>query len=778
MASFCPLTGFAIYTRPEWTNRRVSEAFTVNFWVIGDNIIYCLPRGRPSAESIREAFAINDEVVEYVSKTCEQHVQIEDYAFISGSDAETRRVFVNTIDARDRLSAIVFCNLSIALSIAVNIGSRMNVRNKGVHVAKHYKAAVQLVLEKYDAQPANTHSPINLSGFVHETTTSIAPVDTCFSEALNLDLPGWRLNGVLIDHSVLHTTNYGSLGSRHIPLLDDYHRQVDDFLGDDHHLGYIVVNIAAVEGATHGARIEYMRCLRRWHQRSPFRMYIAYGANTRQRTALVLGNALMPFKVRVVKNLKHAFEMISEDKLQTATDPTVGTQASGSPQVVAAEDLQGFLAYIGRINWESEGLDDHYNIEVDHPFFLLYQSVELIKEEIDTLFDERKQFEEQLYQARKMESVGTFAAGIAHDINNILCIISGNTQLALSDIDADSSIRTYLTDVSEAAGRAEGVVKQLLDFSRTRDQRYKPLDAVAVFRDALRLLRATIPATVEIKERFPDTPINICSDATQLNQILMNLFANAAQAMEDTGGALEICISNEFVMDGVMNRSPGRSAGEYLKLTVSDTGPGISPEYIDRIFDPYFTTKEVGRGSGMGLAVVLGIVKMHGGTITVNSQPHSGTTFTLLFPTVNEQPATKVEPTSALPLGDESILLVEDEPAVIKVIENILARLGYRVVANADPLAALERFRSEPERFDLIISDMTMPMMTGVELAAEVKAIRADIPVVICTGYSPLIDDDKAEQLGISALATKPLEMRSLAAIVRQVLDEETIAIR
>ncbi len=385
---------------------------------------------------------------------------------------------------------------------------------------------------------------------------------------------------------------------------------------------------------------------------------------------------------------------------------------------------------------------------------------------------ENKTIESQLRQAHKMESIGTMAGGIAHDFNNLLYMITGNTELALEDIPEWNQAYANLEVIKTAALRAAGIVKQLLSFSRKTDQKLIPLGAIAIIKDALKFLRATIPATVEIRKHLPDTEITVMADPVQINQLLMNLCTNASQAMEETGGILEITARYESLTENSAQNYLAGTEENYLKLTVSDTGSGIDSEIISRIFDPYFSTKEMGKGSGMGLAVVHGIVNNHNGSITVDSARGKGAIFTILLPVVDEKPEKKTKSSDKVPLGNESILFVDDEKAITYMTGQILKRLGYTVETKVSPAAALELFQSKPGDFDLVITDMTMPQMTGVTLSEKLKAVRPDIPVIICTGNSSLIDEEKAKQMGIDAYIMKPIVKSDIAIAIRKALDK------
>ena len=387
---------------------------------------------------------------------------------------------------------------------------------------------------------------------------------------------------------------------------------------------------------------------------------------------------------------------------------------------------------------------------------------------------EMKNMAQKLQRAQKMESIGTLTGGIAHDFNNILSIIIGNTELALDDVPEWNPVHFNLEEIKTAGLRAKDIVRRLLSFTRKTDEKLKPIEIVPVIKDALKFLRSTIPTTIDIHQDIQATDETILADPTQINQVMMNLCVNASQAMEQTGGSLTIRVENTVLDQGSVRKYSDLSMGDYVKVTVSDTGPGIDPKHMDRIFDPYFTTREVGKGPGMGLAVVQGIVKNHNGAISVDSKPGKGTTFRMLFPLAEGKAAVETETTQEMPTGNETILFVDDEISIVNIVRKMLERLGYKVETAMTPQDALERFRPNPDHFDLVITDMTMPQMTGVMLAEGLMQIRPDIPVIICTGYSSLIDEEKAKDLGIAAYVMKPIIMTEIAKIIRAVLDKKS----
>ena len=385
---------------------------------------------------------------------------------------------------------------------------------------------------------------------------------------------------------------------------------------------------------------------------------------------------------------------------------------------------------------------------------------------------ERYKLEEQLRQSQKMEAIGTLAGGIAHDFNNILWGMIGFTEMSLIEAPRGSELEDNLNQVLSAGHRAKELVRQILAFSRMSEQERKPTDIRPVVNEALKLLRASIPSTIEIDRRIERRQTTILADATQIHQVVLNLCTNAVHAMEKTGGMLKVTLEPVEIESPRGPATGDLIEGRYVKLSVSDTGIGMDTTTLDRLFNPYFTTKSKGTGTGLGLAVVHGIVQSHGGTIDVSSEPGKGSVFDVYFPRIDKEivPAKK----SAIPLskGDERILFVDDEEGLGNLGTRMLGHLGYDVVTKTSSMEALDLFRTRHNRFDLVVTDLTMPFMTGDKLAEELMKIRPDIPIILCTGYSERLSEDEIRKLGIRTLLIKPIELEELSRTVRNVLDE------
>ncbi|MCF8127982.1 MAG: PAS domain S-box protein [Deltaproteobacteria bacterium] len=384
---------------------------------------------------------------------------------------------------------------------------------------------------------------------------------------------------------------------------------------------------------------------------------------------------------------------------------------------------------------------------------------------------EREAMEKQFLQAQKMEAIGTLAGGIAHDFNNILMPVIGYTDLALSEVDQNTSLGKYLREIYIAGNRATDLVRQILTFARQSEEKPMPVRVGTIAKEALKFLRATIPASIDIREHII-TGSCVLADPTRIHQILMNLFTNAVQGIVEERGVIEVHISDVVLDADHVYAISGLKPGNYLKMVVRDTGKGIAKEHLDSVFEPYFTTKAKGEGTGLGLSVVHGIVKKCGGEIAVDSEWGKGTVFTIHLPVTEAgSEAGDCAPT-VLPKGEESVLMVDDEASIVRLNTQILKDLGYRVTASTSSIDALELFRSKPDDFDLVITDMTMPGMTGDKLASELIHISPHIPIILCTGHSKRISPEKATAIGIKRLCMKPLSKGKLANTVRAVLDE------
>jgi PAS domain S-box-containing protein len=406
--------------------------------------------------------------------------------------------------------------------------------------------------------------------------------------------------------------------------------------------------------------------------------------------------------------------------------------------------------------------------ESGNPLYALIMAKDIT--EVKRAEENRYQLEIQLRQAQKMEAIGTLAGGIAHDFNNILGIIIGFTEIAYKDAAEGSILQHNMQRILDAGHRAKDLVKQILAFSHKSGQDKRIILLAPIIKESLKLLRASLPATIRIRQKIEPNLGAISADPIQIHQVMMNLCTNSAHAMEKTGGILEVQLKNTKLIEADAAQFPDLAPGSCVKLIVRDTGCGMDSATLERIFEPYFTTKQKGEGTGLGLAVVHGIVRQQGGSINVSSAQGKGSTFEIFWPAAVSEVRAEAAQMNSPPTGNENILFVDDEKSLIELGDKMLSSLGYHVVTKTDPLAAIEIFKANPDQFDLVITDMAMPNMSGTGVAKKLMKIRADIPIVLCTGFSKLVDAETAKSFGIKGFLMKPITIHRLAETVREVL--------
>ena len=408
---------------------------------------------------------------------------------------------------------------------------------------------------------------------------------------------------------------------------------------------------------------------------------------------------------------------------------------------------------------------------------LLTANIDLKKEiEIRQKFErERADLEKKLFQLQKMETIGTLAGGIAHDFNNILTPILGYTDMAREELPEESNLRFDIEQINNAAQRGKDLVQQILTFSREVDFKKKPIQLQPIVAEALNLLKASFPPSVEIRQQLDPRIGTVLADPTHIHQIVMNLCTNANHAMMKTGGILEIKLDAVNVDQKFAEKIPNLKRGDYIKLTISDTGHGMDIKTKERIFEPFFTRKEVGSGSGLGLSVVHGIINNYGGAIVVNSNPGEGTSFAIYLPRHGADPLDSDESDKKPVKGNEHILFVDDEPEITFMGKKMLENLGYKVSTKSDSMSAFEEFKKDPKKYSLLVTDQSMPNVTGTELATLMKEIRPGLKVIIITGFADNISKEELSQSGISEVILKPMRLDDFSKAIRRVLDNTNI---
>lgn len=386
---------------------------------------------------------------------------------------------------------------------------------------------------------------------------------------------------------------------------------------------------------------------------------------------------------------------------------------------------------------------------------------------------QNKEMERRLYQSQKMESIGTLAGGIAHDFNNILSGILGYAQLAARNLDDSDKVKNNLSQINKGAKRASDLIQQILTFSRQGKHTKVPVKLYIIVKEVIKFLRSSMPSTISINESIL-SQATVKADQTQVHQIVMNLCTNAFHAMRETGGQLSVSLSEADIKDKYDVPELIINPGRYLKLQVSDSGYGIASKNLSKIFEPYFTTKKIGEGTGLGLAVVLGIVEEHNGYLKVNSKLGAGSVFQVYFPIIEEKlELNSVHTKETHPQrGTEHLLIVDDEESILTSISEFLEDFGYSVSPFLDPESAFQEFQKNPDKFDLIMTDMTMPNLSGDELTLKILKLRKEMPIILCSGYSDKISKNRAIKMGIKKYLQKPIDMQALLFLIRKILDK------
>ena len=440
-------------------------------------------------------------------------------------------------------------------------------------------------------------------------------------------------------------------------------------------------------------------------------------------------------------------------------------------QSVDSIEFPFFLQSTGKSGWTRDNSASFYNEKGE-----IVGVIGLVSDitESKRMEEAQEKLQAQLQQAHKMEAIGTLAGGIAHDFNNILGAVIGYTEMAIDSIPPDSIAVGYLEKVEEASRRAASLVKQILAFSRQANTEDVALQPAAIIKEAIKILRPSLPSTITIKQQIDTATKSILADPSQVHQVLMNLCTNAYHAMEERGGTLEISLEDRELSHKDLQQQTGVSPGSFVVLTIGDSGPGITAEIRDKIFDPYFTTKAVGKGTGMGLAIVHGIIKRYAGFITCETVLGKGTVFHVYFPAIEQVLSAPGEILENVQPGKERILFIDDEEFLVDLGKTVLERLGYEVTVRTSSMEAWNTFKNQPDRFDIVITDQTMPGVTGSDLALKMLQLRPNLPIILLTGYSSIISEKKAKSMGIKGFAMKPMVRKEIALLIRQVLDNKT----
>jgi signal transduction histidine kinase/ActR/RegA family two-component response regulator len=768
----CPATGLPVFEREDWSDIQLNESCRVTFKIIGQCILLVGFTGSPDGEALGRFFAERRRILDGALEPSETFYELHDYRGAPDRPNRVQREMLVHHLARDRgrLLGLWGFNASLAVKLSLTLARSLSWSDLPVYLAPDYATAVNRAVDAMQRE-GRLQGPPRFHRYRRDTWT--------------IDAEDLRVDFEIINGDILHSVSRGTMRREHIELIE----AVREKLGRKMALGdttphYFVASVSDLRIAGHDVRRRYVQSIRRWHQRRRFELFVVYGPSASLRALVALSRPLLPFKVAIAATLEEALEVVQSHKTSRMRRRS---QSAGRHRKAIADGgsndgsqvTDELLQFIGGINWEEPGAPLPERVTADHPFHAVFDAIGLIKEELDAAneeqraaAEEREELQDLLLRSQKLEAIGTLAGGIAHDFNNILSAIVGYVELAQMESAEGSRVRSHLDHVARAADRAKDLIAQILSFSRQDTGMRKPMDPRPVVKEAVRLIRASLPSNVAIDLRITSDPLTVSSDPTQLHRMLINLCTNAGHAMEPDGGTLTVVVRRAELTSEDNRILAGRPAEPgWVELLVGDTGCGMDAETRSKVFDPYFTTKASGKGTGMGLSVVHGIVENHQGLISVDSEPGRGATFRILLPALAESADIEDSGDHVLPRGTEHILVVDDEWPLVQAAQEMLTGLGYRVTARTSSVEALEAFRATPDRFDLVITDLTMPNLSGDRLAETIAAIRPETPIVLCSGYAAMLSTERARALGIRSFLPKPIGLRDLATAVRNALD-------
>jgi len=552
----CRATGLSIFQRPEWSKIKVGKNYWADYSLVGERILLSQPSGYVNLQSHLGALSLKDKVAAEIGQGKGAYIQIEDYSRLEGASLEARQAFISHVKNNQRLAGLIFYGVSPLLRMSVKLGKRFNIANFDIKIAENYFEALNLalkILTHHNIDPGATFANLKTQTLPLTKEPEKLSILTCPDWELELD--GYALRFEVIDGTILHSISKGFLKETHIEAVERTRRDVIKTVSPEKGFEYLVANVKDLGGGNRRARRLYMDSLKNWFNNNPLKMYIFYGVNSFTRAAAYLGKPFMPFKVELADDLNHVLEIIAKDRLRESTlhasqeTPRSCEAPFDSNQIQrCAEEL---IEYIGTINWEDPGGDNKFTIHPNHPFQPVFEAIQLIKGELDDLFSERRRaekekekLEDQLRQAHKMQAIGTLAGGIAHNFNNILSIILGNTELAMEDVLQSNPAQEYLNEIKVASLRARDAVRQLLSFSHKSEQNLEPMKIDALVTETLQFLRSLISATIDIQKNILPEARPILADPVQIKQVLIHLCTNAAHAMEERGGILGIDLRN------------------------------------------------------------------------------------------------------------------------------------------------------------------------------------------------------------------------------------------
>ncbi len=779
----CPISGFTEKTDSKWTMGDSTTTYQVRFSVLGDRILYSCPSGFATTSMTKKSVELAKKIEAFIHKKNTLYVQIENFENLTGFTINARLAYINHFKNRTGIRYLIFFGVSYLDSLSIRLATKFYRFNFSIKIVNSYQEAISLakdLIKNLDENSSNLNISKSYLVGDHKKIPKKIKIEIQSDPSWNTNVDGYQTKYEIINGNIIHCVAEGSFNSEQIDPMINIQKKLYNKV-KHHTQGYhMIADVTKVVVTNYKVRISYIKAQNDFYNKYPFKSLSFYGSSKMLKSAVHLGRPFLKFSMHMGDTLEQILQIIDNESssLNKENDsPDMRTKDS-------VEYVDDVLNYLGTLNHEIEFSKlNMVNFASDHPFQPVFKAIDLINNDLDQLAVERQNneqykldMERKLSTVQKMEEMGSLAGGIAHDFNNILSAVLGYAELVKESLPAGSTEISMQEQVIKAGIRAKKLIEQILLFSRQTDREMKPIQPHLMIKEALKLLRSSIPATIEIKQAIPSDLGHILADPTHIHQILMNLCTNSYHAMRETGGVLVVSLLKiEINKDDVTFTDLDLNPGKYLMIEVSDTGSGMDKLTQDQIFNPYFTTKPKGEGTGLGLSVVHGIVKSYGGSIKIYSEPNQGTKICVYFPRVGtSDDNTELQAVEKILIGNEHVLIVDDDKSILDIMKHSLEKLGYQVSAFTSSHEAFSAFRADPDLFDLVITDMTMPQMTGLELAQNVFSIKSQTSIILCTGYSELITKEKAFALGIKAFLFKPVLRKDLSKTIRKVLDNQS----
>lgn len=781
--NLCPVSDRIITEKPEWRMGTNADPYHVRFQMIGDDILYVMPSGSATVESTEHSLRINTMVEKEILLKKPLYVLIENFSNLLDFTLDARLRYIRHFRGRQAIAGLIFFGVSYLTSLSIRIAAKMYLAHFPVKVVASYEEAVTLALEMLhcDRKERKLSSPVHGDPVSRLQRGNGKPHDLHIqSDPLwIIQTEGYSARYEILNQHILHSVSQGFFGDREAELVMEMQERLFSLLDHKAHIPFMVADISGVTGLSFHTRAMYTKAQKSFYARHKFEALIFYGGSRILNAAIKFERSFVPFKTVLAGSLSESLDIIySKSKFGDPLEIQGQSKAFDFQKSIDAYSSD-VLRYLGTLNLD---VDMHPReklvFEKDHPFQAVFDTIDLINNDLNELTSQRKaeekrrrELERSLAQSEKMEALGRLSGGVAHDFNNILAGMIGYCDLARYHIHDPDIVLDKIKQIQKGAKRAADLVRQILLFSRKVSYEKTVHEFGQVVKEAMKLLRPAIPSNITIIESI-GTEGMVLADQAKMHQIVMNLCTNAVQAMQKSGGTLSVSLT-EQVIENSDAAAMEVKAGRYLRLDVSDTGQGMDKETLGKVFEPYFTTKEIGKGTGMGLALVYSIVEEHLGHIKIQSSPGKGSLFSVYLPEsgLAEKQENKQIRDKKPSKGQERIMVVDDEASILDSTAELLKDAGYQVSAYCNPIKAFEDYKQNPSDFDLVVTDMTMPGMTGDVLAKKMLQINPSIPVILCSGYTDRLSEVDASESGIRKFLQKPIISQPLAEVIREVVD-------